>query len=123
MSDLAWAEALVRKLFETVDRQDADAFVALLAPQARFSFGNADAVIGQQAIRDSVADFFSSIDTLSHSVERVWGVPEALACHGQVEYRRIDGGRVTLPFAVVLGLKAELVDDYRVYIDIAPLYT
>jgi hypothetical protein len=39
-----------------------------------------------------------------------------------VTYTRLDGADVTLPVVSVVGLRDHLVTDYRVYVDLAPVY-
>lgn len=120
--ELKQAEALVRDLLTTVDRRDATAFVEFLAPDARFYFGNAEAVVGRRNIQTSVSQFFDAIASLSHEVERVWSTPESVACNGEVDYLRLDGQKVRLPFAVALGLGPNGIGDYRIYMDTTPLF-
>jgi len=45
-----------------------------------------------------------------------------LALHGEVTYTRHDGSRVTLPFANVFRLRDDLISEYLIYADLAPLY-
>jgi hypothetical protein len=49
--DRVWWE----RLFVTIDAREADGFVAALAANAEFRFGNAPAVRGREAIRTTVA--------------------------------------------------------------------
>ncbi len=114
--------AIIREVLATVDRKDADGFVAFLTKDASFRFGNAEAVTGRDAIRDAVAGFFDSIASLSHHIERIWTAPEAVACDGEVTYVRHDGLEIRLPFADVFGMRGDKIDQYLIYIDIAPLY-
>jgi len=45
-----------------------------------------------------------------------------LFCEGDVTYRRLDGTEITLPFTDVLEYADDLIEHYKVYIDIGPLY-
>lgn len=114
--------AIIREVLATVDRKDADGFVAFLTNDACFRFGNSEAVTGSNEIREAVAGFFDSIASLSHHIERIWTSPEAVACDGEVTYVRHDGLEIRLPFADVFGMRGDKIDQYLIYIDIAPLY-
>jgi len=109
-------------LFAVIDAKDAQRFAALLHPDALFQFGNAPAVQGREAIRETVAGFFASIESVQHELAGAWQPPGALICHGRVTYTRLDGSTLTVPFANVLGLEAGGVRDYRIYADISALY-
>jgi uncharacterized iron-regulated protein len=39
-----------------------------------------------------------------------------------VTYTRLDGGKVTLPAVNMLRLSNDTVADYRIYVDLAPVY-
>ncbi len=112
----------VGKLFAAIDAKNAEQFAAFLADDARFSFGNAPPVVGRAAIAAAVGDFFGSVKGLEHSVSRVIRDGTTLVCLGEVSYTRHDDRVVTLPFADVLEERGSAFGDYRIYIDIGPLY-
>ncbi len=112
----------VNSLFAAIDRQDAAAFAAFLAEDARFAFGNLPAVAGRDAIREFVAGFFASIRAVSHSVPDAWQSGDALTCCGEVTYTRHDGSTLSVPFANVLLMAGDRVRDYRIYADTSALY-
>jgi ketosteroid isomerase-like protein len=112
----------LRPLFGTIDAGDARGFCAYLTEDAIFRFGNAPAVRGRDAIESAVAEFFASIRRSRHQLGRVWSTAEAVALEGLVTYTRHDGSEVTLPFADTMVTRDDRVAEYRVYIDIAPLY-
>ena len=109
-------------LFRAIDTRDLARFVSFLAPDARFRYGSAAPVTGREAIAQAVAGFFGTIQAIEHRVLHEWQDADARACEGEVTYTRHDGSRITLPFAVVLRPHAGLIRDYRIYVDIAPLY-
>jgi ketosteroid isomerase-like protein len=116
----------IRRLFETIDAMDADGFAAAFTPDGSFRFGNAEAVVGREAIRDSVAGFFSTIGGLHHRLTGVWtGAWEhghVRAVEAEVVYTRQD--RTTtppIPATSTLRMRGHLVQDYRVFVDLAPL--
>ena len=122
MHAVALPEGFLDKLFAAIDANDSDAFVAFLTEDGRFRFGSSPAVTGRAAIRDAVAGFFETIDGCSHSITKVWKDAETLVCEGEVCYRRLDTSEVIVPFVDVFTFEGELISDYRIYMDIGPLY-
>ena len=115
-------EESLKALFAAIDSRDSKAFVGFLAPDADFRFGSAPVVSGRDAIRNAVDGFFASIGGLSHRVTATFTANGALACEGEVTYTRHDGSKVVLPFADVFEFDGELISNYKIYMDIAPLY-
>jgi ketosteroid isomerase-like protein len=112
----------VAKAFADIDAFDPDKFVEHLTPDARFRFANADPVTGRAAIRDAVAGFFSTIDGLTHHIKNVWEVGDTVIVQLDVEYLRKDGKSVITPNADILVYDGDLVSDWQIYIDVAPVY-
>jgi ketosteroid isomerase-like protein len=112
----------VAQLFADIDAFDPDKFVAHLTPDAKFRFANADPVTGRAAVKEAVAGFFSTIDGLTHHIGNVWEFGDTVVTQIDVEYRRKDGKTVTVPNADILVYDGDLVRDWQIYIDIAPVY-
>ena len=109
-------------IFADIDAFDPDKFVAHLTPDARFRFANADPVTGREAIREAVAGFFSTIDGLTHHIKNVWEFGDTVIVQIDVEYLRKDGKTVVTPNADILIYDGDLVRDWQIYIDVAPVY-
>lgn len=122
MNDGKDRRVLLDELFATVDSMDTPGFVARLTPGAEFRFGNAPAAIGRVQIGEAVDAFFATIAGLRHEVSKVITDGDSLACEGNVTYTRHDATQVRIPFADTFAFDGELIDSYRIYIDIAPLY-
>ena len=110
------------RLFKTIDQMDPDEFAEFVTEDGTFAFGNAEIVTGRPAIRDAVAAFYSTIKALHHEIGQTWEGDDTLVTEARVTYTRHDGSAITLPFVNVFRLRGDLVRDYRIYIDIAPLY-
>lgn len=116
-------KSLLQDLFESIDNKDVDAFLRFLTSDASFRFGSAPAAHGTDAIRGAVGGFFSSIGGLRHSVSRSIAEDGVLVCEGNVTYTRIDSSEITLPFVDVFEMADnELIRDYKIYMDIGPLF-
>ncbi len=112
----------VAGIFADIDGFDPDKFVTHLTPDARFRFANADAVTGRDAVKEAVGGFFSSIDGLKHHIKGSWDSGDTTIVHIDVEYLRKDGQSVTVPNADILVFDGDLVKDWQIFIDIAPVY-
>lgn len=122
MHAVVMPEGFLDKLFCAIDAKDAEQFASFIADDGVFRFGSAPAVQGRDEITAAVSAFFDSIDSLSHSVTKVWRDEAGLACEGEVCYRRLDGLEVIIPFVDVFEFRGELISSYKIYIDIGPLY-
>jgi ketosteroid isomerase-like protein len=113
-----------RAIFATIDRLDADGFVGALTPDVRFRFGNAEPVVGTDAVRDAVTGFFGTITGLTHHVLNVWdAAPDVTVMQIDTEYVRTDGKHVTVPNLDVLRWHGERVADWQIYIDLTPVFS
>jgi ketosteroid isomerase-like protein len=110
-------------MFADIDRMDADAWAAYLSEDVTMRFGNAEETHGRQVARDGLAGFYELIDGVSHSVREQWEVPPATIVESDVTYTRQDGHAVTVPCVTIYRVNDEdLISDYRVYIDLAPVF-
>ena len=112
----------IDELFRAIDSMDVNKFVTFLTEDAQFKFGNNPPVVGKEAIKKTVEEFFSSINSSSHKIINTWTHTDTVVCQGEVTYTRKDNSKVTIPFVNIFGLKENLVKDYQIYIDISPLY-
>jgi len=122
MTDSVAAGRETGGLFAAIDCQDTAAFVAYLTDNAIFRFGSSPAVRGRTAIAAAVDGFFGTIAGCSHTVQNTLSRDSTLACEGEVTYTRLDGGLVTLPFTDVFEYEGDLISQYKIYIDVSPLY-
>ncbi|MFD2422737.1 nuclear transport factor 2 family protein [Amycolatopsis pigmentata] len=113
----------VSRVFGIVDSGDAAAFGRLFSEGGRMVFGNGDPIHGPDRIAESVGEFFATIKGLRHAVRNEWTVGPDTIIELAVTYDRLDGKTVTVP-AVTMWRAADdgLIDDYRIYIDLAPVY-
>jgi len=109
-------------LFASIDAMDTERFVAFIAEDGTFRYGSSPPVTGRDGIRAAVEGFFGSIGGLKHDVQRTVSAGDVVVCEGEVSYTRLDGSKITLPFANVFDVEAGMISGYRVYIDIGPLY-
>lgn len=99
-----------------------EAFTRHLADDVRFTFGNAETVVGRDAVRDVWAGFCEGIDGVRHDVIEEFEQGPATIVESTVTYTRKDGSTVTLPVVTIYRGAGELIDDYRIFMDGAPLF-
>lgn len=109
-------------LFAAIDSADTDAFLGYLTSECTFRFGSSPALAGHAAVRAGVDGFFGSIAGCRHVLRKVLGDGRTLVCEGNVTYTRHNGTDVTLPFTNVFEVEGDLISEYKIYIDIGPLY-
>jgi ketosteroid isomerase-like protein len=112
----------VAAIFADIDTLDPDKFVAHLTPDVTFRFGNNDPVTGRAAVREGVAGFFTTISGMSHHILNVYESGDTVIAKIDVEYLRQDGKSVTVPNADILVFDGDLVRDWQIYIDLAPVF-
>jgi hypothetical protein len=112
----------VGEMFGAVDMMSPDRFVSYLTEDAIFKFGNGPAVTGRANIEKAVGDFFASIKGLRHKILNTWEVGRSIFCEIEVTYTRHDMKAVVLPCLNLFGMKKGKIKDYKIFIDISPLY-
>jgi ketosteroid isomerase-like protein len=122
VADVVSPEDVVRCVFAALDAKDPAAVSARMTDDVRMRLGNADLVEGKAKFREATAAFVASITAIRHEITSMWSVGDVVIAELDVHYQRLDGGRVTLPVCNVFRVRDGLVSDYRVYLDIGPVY-
>jgi uncharacterized cupin superfamily protein len=73
-------------------------------------------------VKEGVEGFWTTIDGLTHHIGKVHEVGDTVIVQIDVEYRRKDGKSVTVPNCDVLVFDGDLVRDWQIYIDLAPVF-
>jgi hypothetical protein len=116
-------DELMVKLYQDVDRMDAKAYVSHFAADGELTFANAETVVGRDAIEEAIAGFFASIGGISHELSGVWEVDDVIFCQVLVTYVRKDGSSLTLPAASLGRMSSNLISEFRIYVDLGPLFS
>jgi hypothetical protein len=112
----------VEEMFAAIDAFDVERFLSFLAPDCLFRFGNAEPVMGHEAIGNVVGGIFSALKGISHANLEAWSHARVVISTGEVTYTRLDESTLTVPFAVVFKLKGTLVQEYLIYADASQLF-
>ena len=108
-------------IFADIDALEADAFVARLTPDVVFRFGNADPIVG----REPSASYRRVLD---HDRRPEAQRPRRLGRRrhlDRADRRRLHAARrqvVTVPNLDILLFEGDLVRDWQIYIDLAPVF-
>jgi ketosteroid isomerase-like protein len=113
-----------RDFFATVDTMDVETIAALFAEDARVVFGNGQPMVGIDEIRSGLTAFYATIAGLHHEIVNEWNAGSETIFELKVTYARTDGQQVTIPCVTIFRIDdAGEIDDYRVYFDVAPIYS
>ena len=110
------------RMFAAADDLDVDSYAGFLARDVYFRFGNAEPIIGREAVREAVGAFFTTIKGLKHTIDQEWHDGNVIVQQLSVTYTRLDDNKVTLPAVNILRMEGDTVADYRIYVDLAPVY-
>lgn len=114
----------VRNYFKTVDTLDAETIAANFTDDGKFRFGNQPPAVGKQTVRDTLAQFFATIQAIHHENTGLWLDEDGNSAlwEADVTYTRQNGTRITLPCASVLRSQNDQICDFRMNMDISPVY-
>lgn len=109
------------QLFADIDSMEPERFAAHLAEDVTMRFGNAPPVHGREAVRDAWAAFCQDVKGVSHDLGQRWTIDNATIVEAAVTYTRPDDSQVTVPVVTIYRERDGEINDYRIYIDLAPL--
>ena len=110
------------KLFSDIDSMDPERFAAHLAQDVTLRFGNADPIYGRDAARNAWAAFCQDLKGVKHDLVEQWTIDDTTIAEAMVTYTRDDDSQVTVPVATIYRERGGEINDYRIYIDLAPLF-
>jgi hypothetical protein len=113
-----------QSFFQTIDTMRPDSIAALYAEDGRLVFGNAEPLVGREAITAGIEGFFSTIGGLQHRIVNDWQIGADTIAELEATYRRLDDKDVTVPTVSIWHTGDDgLVTECRVFFDLTPLYT
>jgi ketosteroid isomerase-like protein len=117
-------ETRVRELFATTDAKDIAANATHVTDDVELRFGNNDPVVGKDAYIAMSEEFYASLASLRHEIHSLWTVDDDFVITEMtVHYERLDGQRLSLPCANIFRLRDGLIADYRIFMDINPVFS
>ncbi|MEH6451587.1 MAG: nuclear transport factor 2 family protein [Psychromonas sp.] len=115
------ANQLITSLYSAVDNKDLSYLDTALAENVNFRIGNFNTITDKQSALDANKQFFDSISSMKHSIDKVWSAGKDVICSGAVDYVRLDGSKHCAFFSTQLTLVGGKITDYFVYADISEL--
>jgi ketosteroid isomerase-like protein len=118
-------ERTVRELLAALDGGDTAQAMSLLSEDIHFRFGSAEPVVGHSGLAAQSTALHAVVASMSHDILSVWTVDEpasTVICDMAVTYERHDGVRLTLPCVNIFSLRDGRIVDYRIYMDINPVF-
>jgi ketosteroid isomerase-like protein len=116
---------IIRAMFAAADGGDMDGQLNFLTDDVVLVFGNADAVLGKDAIKTQASEFLATLKGVRHEIHEMFHAAEdadVLIALMTVHYSRLDGSVVSLPCCNVFRMTGDLVADYRIYMDVNPVF-
>jgi len=115
------AKQFIDALYTAVDNKDLNFMEAVLADNVKFRIGNYPLIDNKAAVLDANRQFFSSIHSMSHRIDKTSHTSNTLWCNGSVDYVRLDGSEHSANFATQLTIEQQKIVDYLVYADLSEL--
>jgi len=116
------AQELVAKIFAADAALDLEGFISLLAPDVRFRIGNQPLLEGREAVRTAIAGLFALMQHIEHHPIQLWVEGDRIALQAEVTFRLTNGQEVKLPYMNALQVVDTLICDYRIHIDLQPVF-
>ncbi|WP_433526814.1 nuclear transport factor 2 family protein [Nocardia pseudovaccinii] len=108
---------------QAVDSLDAKGFAEYFAPDGKITFGNVPPLEGRNAVEAGCAGFFGAIGGMQHDIVNEWVVGTDTIVELAVTYTRKDGRKVSIPVVSIWTVgDGGLIDEYRVFFDLAPVF-
>jgi ketosteroid isomerase-like protein len=111
-----------RDVAAALDAGDVARVLAAMTDDIRLQFGSQEPTVGKEAFSAALEASLASVEGFRHEILEAWDVGQAVVLEMTVHYRRHDGSSISLPCCNIFRLSAGRIADYRVYMDIAPVY-
>jgi ketosteroid isomerase-like protein len=110
------------EVYEAVDSMDEQRLATYLTESCTFVYANHDPVVGRANVLAYSKAFMASITAIRHELREVWAFNDAMVSQIEVTYTRKDQSTLTVPAATIWRVRHGQIDDYRIYIDVTPLF-
>lgn len=117
--------SMIRTMFAASDSGDIDGLLSSLTDDVVLTFGNAESVHGKAAVAALACQVTSKLKGVRHEIHDIWQAAEnahVVIARMTVHYSRDDGVVVSLPCCNIFRMSGDLIADYRVYMDVSPVF-
>jgi limonene-1,2-epoxide hydrolase len=112
----------VQEAFRSVDEMRLDDFAALFTADGTMTFGNGQPTVGPDAIKGALGDFYRILRGVRHELRGAWIAGDVSINEAVVHYTMTDDSVVPIPVTSVLRWDGDRVRDWRIYMDVAPVF-
>jgi hypothetical protein len=110
-------------MFAAVDSREPEKVADFVTDDVAFRFASAAPTVGKPALVEASREFSAAIAGIGHQIVRLWEPePDTVVVELRVTYLRHDGIELTLPCCNIFGLRDGRVADYRIYMDVNPVF-
>jgi ketosteroid isomerase-like protein len=124
-SKLVREREAIRALFAATDQGDLARVTSYLQDDVVVVLGNREPIHGAEAYAELYGQVAGMLAGLRHEILDIWSAAEDASVwivQMTVHYTRADGYTVSLPCCNVLRFTEGLVSDYRVFMDMTPVF-
>lgn len=113
----------IEEMFRRIDTMDPACLAPYLAADGNVVFGNQAPLVGIDDVTEGCQQFYAAIAGIHHDILGLWEFDRVTFVKLSVSYTRHDGGVVTVPVITLLErADDDLIEQYRVYFDLAPVF-
>jgi ketosteroid isomerase-like protein len=115
----------IRALFAALDRGDLDGVTTSLCDDVVVVLGNREPIQGVTAYAELFGQVMGMLAGIRHEIHDIWNAAEDAAVwtvRMTTHYARADGNGVSLPCCAILRFGDGRVADYRVFMDMTPVF-
>jgi ketosteroid isomerase-like protein len=113
----------IKHIFATLDTLQVEDFAAFFTEDGQMRNGNAAPIVGRSSIRDTFEQGFKPVlKALHHEIIGLWEEDDVVIVESIVHYTRKDDRIITLPAVSILRMAGDNIREYRVYMDIGPVF-
>jgi ketosteroid isomerase-like protein len=110
------------EVYKAVDSKDEQRMASFLTENCTFVYANSEPVVGRANIAEVSKNFMALIADIKHQLLAVWAVDDVIVSRLEVTYTRKDGSTLIVPAVTIWRIRNKQIDEYRIYIDVAPLF-
>lgn len=110
------------EMYKAIDAKDSPGMCNFLTEDASFCYANMPPVVGKSNIITFLDGFFQSIKGIHHTEIEIRHADGAWFADGNVTYTRLNETTLRVPFAVLLKMKSDLIQEYKIFVDASELY-
>ncbi|MEI6411894.1 MAG: hypothetical protein WCR52_21055 [Bacteroidota bacterium] len=114
----------VASVFDCDENKKLHEFTLLLTPDAVMRFGSNPEIIGRENVEAALIEFNKGFKHLGQRIIKVFKDDnKEIVYSAEATYSFEDGTSLDpIPYMVHLSFKGKLVENYKIYIDLSPLY-